>query len=56
MNKQLIDVLILGAAVSVALAIVSRLTLVPILGIKSQAMILFAGTLLLLAIALQGRK
>ncbi len=54
--RCIIDLLIFAAVVSIILAIFSRLTITPIMGIESHAMILFAGTLLLLAIALEGKK
>jgi hypothetical protein len=50
--KKLIYALVALSILSIILAVISRLLLMPIMGIESYAMIGFANTLLLLAIAL----
>jgi len=54
--KKAVNVLIILAALTTVVAIVSRLSLVPVMGIESRAMVGFAMLLLLFAIALEGRK
>lgn len=51
--KGLIKFLIIAAAVLSVVAIISRLTVTPAMGIEARAMVGFAGLLLLFAIALK---
>ncbi len=51
--KKAVVVLVILAAIVTAIAMVSRVTMVPISGIKSRAMVDFAAVLLLFAIALK---
>lgn len=57
MNKAP-DILIVLAAVSMVVGVMSRLTMIPIAGIFASAFLTFAGVCLLMAIALilRGKK
>lgn len=55
MRKVIVVLIILAAIVTIA-GILSRLTLLPVMGIESRAMAGFAMLLLLFAIALEGLK
>ena len=50
--KQLVNISIVLAAVSLVVGVFSRATLAPVSGIEANAFLRFADTLLLLAIAL----
>jgi hypothetical protein len=53
---KIAKILVLVAAILTVVAIISRLTLAPVSGIESRAMVGLAGLLLLFAIALEGLK
>lgn len=50
--KQVAMIALIVAIVSLVIAVISRLILQPVMGIESQAIVQFAQTCLLLAIAL----
>jgi hypothetical protein len=54
--KNLAKTLIIVAAIVMLIAVISRLTIKPVMGLESRAMGGFAALLLLFAIALQGQK
>jgi hypothetical protein len=54
--KNVTKLLVIVAAVITVVGIIGRLTMQPIVGIESRAMIGFAALLLLFAIALQGME
>lgn len=54
--KKIINLLIVAAAILAIVAVISRLTLIPVAGIPSRAIVGFAALLLLFAIALEGKK
>lgn len=54
--KNIAVSLIVLAAIVMIVAVVSRLTVNPVVGLESRAMAGFAGLLLLFAIALQGLR
>ena len=56
MMRKVIVILIILAAIVTIVGIVSRLTLLPVVGIESRAMVGFSILLLLFAIALEGLK
>jgi len=56
MMKNLNKILIVIAAIVTVVAIISRITLIPVMGIESRAMAGFAALLLLFVIALESLK
>jgi len=53
---KIAKILIIAAAILAVVAVISRFALTPVAGIAARPMIVFAGVLLLFAIALEGLK
>ncbi len=53
---KIAKVLIIAAAVITVIAVVARIAFIPVAGVPARGMLIFAGVLLLFAIALEGLK